>query len=202
MSEQRKSTSTDVETLKSANRVSAEGSTPETRMPETPPSAPGAMEYDYTNFYFGSGDDPFALLGPFDDWYKEAREAGYYLYELPLHTAPGTLVDVEDTKTHELRRGLINFASYNYLGLSYRREVKDAIKEAAETYGGGASGSPILSGTTAIHRLLADEVAAFKNKEAALVFPTGYSANVRQALSSWFPVVMVHISLKPAAIWR
>ncbi|MDP2959298.1 MAG: aminotransferase class I/II-fold pyridoxal phosphate-dependent enzyme [Longimicrobiales bacterium] len=136
------------------------------------------MEYDYTNFYFGAGDDPFALLGPFDDWYREVREAGYYLYELPLHSAPGTIVDVEDTKTHEVRRGLINFASYNYLGLSYRREVKDAIKEAAEIYGGGASGSPILSGTTELHRLLADEIAAFKNKEAALIFPTGYSANV------------------------
>jgi glycine C-acetyltransferase len=87
-------------------------------------------------------------------------------------------VDVEDTKTHEVRRGLINFASYNYLGLSYRREVKDAIKEAAEIYGGGASGSPILSGTTALHRQFAQEIADFKNKEAALIFPTGYSANV------------------------
>ncbi|HSM60718.1 MAG TPA: aminotransferase class I/II-fold pyridoxal phosphate-dependent enzyme [Longimicrobiales bacterium] len=136
------------------------------------------MEYDYTNFYFGAGDDAFALLAPFDDWWSEVRPAGYYLYELPLHTAPATRVDVEDTKTHEVRKDLINFASYNYLGLSYRNEVKEAIKEAAEVYGGGASGSPILSGTTELHRRLAAEVAAFKNKEAALIFPTGYSANV------------------------
>jgi glycine C-acetyltransferase len=87
-------------------------------------------------------------------------------------------VDVEDTKTHEVRHGLVNFASYNYLGLSYRPEVKAAIKEAAEIYGGGASGSPILSGTTELHRKLAEEVADFKEKEAALIFPTGYSANV------------------------
>jgi len=33
----------------------------------SPPTAPGAMEYDYTNFYFGAGDDAFALLQPFDD---------------------------------------------------------------------------------------------------------------------------------------
>lgn len=136
------------------------------------------MEYDYTNFYFGAGDDAFALLAPFDDWWREVRPAGYYLYELPLHTAPATRVDVEDTKTHEVRKDLINFASYNYLGLSYRTEVKEAIKEAAEVYGGGASGSPILSGTTELHRRLAAEVAAFKSKEAALIFPTGYSANV------------------------
>jgi len=97
---------------------------------------------------------------------------------LPLHGAPATRVTVEDTKTHELRRDLINFASYNYLGLSYRPEVKEAIKEAAEIYGGGASGSPILSGNTALHTRLAEEVASFKQKEAALVFPTGYSANI------------------------
>ncbi len=147
-------------------------------MPDAPPSPPGAMEYDYTNFYFGAGEDAFALLAPFDDWWQDVKPAGYYLYELPLHTAPSTRVDVEDTKTHEIRKGLINFASYNYLGLSYRPEVKEAIKEAADIYGGGSSGSPILSGTTLLHRQFSDEIASWKGKEAALLFPTGYSANV------------------------
>jgi glycine C-acetyltransferase len=142
------------------------------------PAVPAAMEYDYTNFYFGAGDDAFALLDPFADWYRQVHPEGYYLYELPLHTAPGTRVDVEDTKTGEVRRGLVNFASYNYLGLSYRPEVKQAIKEAADIYGGGASGSPILSGTTRLHQEFAEEIAAFKGQDAALVFPTGYSANV------------------------
>ncbi len=142
------------------------------------PAVPAAMEYDYTNFYFGAGDDPFALLAPFDEWYSQVKPAGYYLYELPLHTAPGTRVDVEDTKTGEIRRGLVNFASYNYLGLSYRPEVKKAIHEAVDIYGGGSSGSPILSGTTDLHRRFNDEMAAFKGKEAVMVFPTGYSANV------------------------
>ena len=145
---------------------------------EGAPSTPSAMEYDYTNFYFGAGEDAFALLGPFDDWWKEVKPAGYYLYELPLHTAPSTRVDVKDTKTGEIREGLVNFASYNYLGLSYRPEVKEAIKEAAEIYGGGSSGSPILSGTTNLHKAFAEEIAEFKAKEAALIFPTGYSANV------------------------
>ncbi len=139
---------------------------------------PAAMEYDYTNFYFGAGDDAFALLAPFDDWWSQVKPAGYYLYELPLHTAPSTRVDIQDTKTGELRKGLINFASYNYLGLSYRPEVKKAIQEAAEVYGGGSSGSPILSGTTELHRAFTEELSAFKGKEASLVFPTGYSANV------------------------
>ncbi len=167
-----------METSKASKRISVDKESIETDTGAGTPAAPGAMEYDYTNFYFGAGDDPFALLGPFDDWWQEVRPSGYYLYELPLHSAPATRVDVEDTLTREVRKGLINFASYNYLGLSYRPEVKEAIKEAAEIYGGGASGSPILSGTTELHQQLAAEVARFKGKEDALIFPTGYSANV------------------------
>ncbi len=142
------------------------------------PAVPAAMEYDYTNFYFGAGEDAFALLDPFAEWWDQVKPAGYYLYELPLNTAPGTRVDVQDTKTGELRKGLVNFASYNYLGLSYRPEVKQAIKEAADVFGGGSSGSPILSGTTQLHRQFTQEMAAFKGQESALLFPTGYSANV------------------------
>lgn len=137
-----------------------------------------ALDYDYTNFYFGSGDDAFALLDPFAEWWSQVHPRGYYQYELPILSAPSTRVDIRDTKTQEIREGLINFASYNYLGLSYRDEVKQAIKDAVDHYGGGSSGSPILSGTTQLHKELADELAAFKAKEAAMIFPTGYSANV------------------------
>ncbi len=137
-----------------------------------------AMAYDYSNFYSASGEDPFDLVDPFSEWWAEARPRGYYQFELPIHSAPATRVDVEDTKTGEIRRGLINFASYNYLGLSYRPEVKEAIKEAVDRFGAGSSGSPILSGNTALLKELATKIARFKGKEAALIFPTGYSANV------------------------
>jgi glycine C-acetyltransferase len=134
-------------------------------------------DYDYTNFYHGAGDDPLNVLGPFADWYREARPQGYYLYAEPLESAPSTRVRVKDGKTGEVRE-LINLASYNYLGISYRPEVKKAAIDAVEKYGLGASGSPILSGTFDVHVELADAVAEFKDKEAAILFPTGYSANV------------------------
>ena len=73
---------------------------------------------------------------------------------------------------------LLNLASYNYLGISYRPEVKQAAVEAVERYGLGASGSPILSGTFDVHEDFARELARFKDKEACILFPTGYSANV------------------------
>jgi 8-amino-7-oxononanoate synthase len=134
-------------------------------------------EYDYSNFYYGAGDDPLNLLGPFSQWYQEALPNGYYLYSEPLLTAPTPVVQVRNRKTGVVQE-LLNLASYNYLGISYRDEVKEAAIEAVRLYGLGASGSPILSGTLEIHNELAQAVADFKDKDGAIIFPTGYSANV------------------------
>ena len=99
---------------------------------------PLAMQYDYTHFYFGAGDDAFAMLDPYDEWWRDSKPAGYYLYGLPMQGAPTTRVDVRDTKTNQVHTDLLNFASYNYLGLSYRPEVKEAVIEAVGHYGNGA----------------------------------------------------------------
>src|SRR5438874_441097 len=98
---------------------------------------PAFTDYDYSNFYYG---------------------AGYDLYSEPLESAPTTKVRVKNGKTGEVRE-LINLASYNYLGISYRPEVRKAAIEALERYGLGASGSPILPGTFDIHVKLAEAVA-------------------------------------------
>jgi glycine C-acetyltransferase len=145
--------------------------------PKQDPERSVFSDYDYSNFYYGAGDDPLNLLKPFSSWYEEALPAGYYLYSEPLQTAPGTVVQVRNRKTGVVQE-LLNLASYNYLGISYRDEVKEAAIEATHKYGLGASGSPILSGTLEIHNELNKAVAEFKDKEAAIVFPTGYSANV------------------------
>jgi len=135
--------------------------------------------YDYTNFYFAAGTDPFGILEPFGEWYRDAEFGGrYYLYSLPMGSAPSTRVAIQDPKTGKTLEGLINFASYNYLGLSYRPEVIEAVCEGVRAYGAGASGSPILSGSMDLHKRLQQEVADFKGKEAAILFPTGYSANL------------------------
>src|SRR5262245_16906770 len=146
-------------------------------MPPESNAGSNFAEYDYSNFYYGAGDDPMNLLGPFSDWYREALPNGYYLYSEPLQGTPETRVHVRNRKNGRVQ-DLINMASYNYLGISYRPEVKEAAIKAVEKYGLGASGSPILSGTFDIHEEFAAELARFKGKEAAIVFPTGYSANV------------------------
>jgi glycine C-acetyltransferase len=144
---------------------------------KTAPEKPEFSEYDYSNFYYGAGDDPLNLLRPFAEWYLDARPNGYYLYQEALGSAPTTHVKVKNGKTGRWQE-LFNLASYNYLGISYRPEVKKAAAAALEKYGLGASGSPILSGTFDVHEEFASELARFKGKEATIVFPTGYSANV------------------------
>ena len=164
--------------------VTDDGARPERVAPEPKKSAtvgprPKLSEYDFSNFFFGSGDDPFVMVDAFDDWWPDARAAGYYLFVgQPLLTAPVTRVDILEAKNYTKLSNLINFASYNYLGLSYREEIREAIIEATGKYGSGASGSPILSGTLDLHDELAEKVARFKRTEASLIFPSGYSANL------------------------
>jgi glycine C-acetyltransferase len=142
-----------------------------------PPVRPEFSEYDVSSFYHGSGDDPLNLVQPYAEWYRRARPNGYYLYQEAVGSAPTTHVRLKDGKTGRWK-DLLNLASYNYLGLSYRPEVKAAAAAAIDKYGLGASGSPITSGTFDIHEELAEELARFKDKEACLLFPSGYSANV------------------------
>jgi glycine C-acetyltransferase len=142
------------------------------------PTPSAANDLDYSNFFWGSGKDPFDILDPFDDWFDEARPQGYYLFGQPMSSTPKTRIDVVEQLHYEHLEGLINLASYNYLGLSYRPEVIEAAREAILKYGTGSSGSPILSGTTELHEELQNKIAAFKHKESCLLFPSGYSANV------------------------
>ncbi len=70
------------------------------------------------------------------------------------------------------------FSSNNYLDLANDPEVKAAACEALEQYGVGAGGSRLTTGTGPLHVCLEGELARFKGREAALVFNTGYMANV------------------------
>ncbi len=73
---------------------------------------------------------------------------------------------------------LVNFASNDYLGLAADERVVHAAIEAARKHGWGAGASPLVTGWTAEHEALAREVAAFERTEAAVLFPTGYAANL------------------------
>jgi len=70
------------------------------------------------------------------------------------------------------------FSSNNYLGLANDPRLVAAAKDALDGYGVGAGASRLVSGNQRVHRDLERRLAEFKGTEAAIVFPTGYMANV------------------------
>jgi 8-amino-7-oxononanoate synthase len=73
---------------------------------------------------------------------------------------------------------VINFSSNNYLGLAGHPEVVQAAMESAGRYGAGSTASRLIAGNTELHMELEDFIAAWKGTEAAVVFGSGYQANV------------------------
>ncbi|MGW3096899.1 8-amino-7-oxononanoate synthase [Streptomyces sp. NPDC001102] len=73
---------------------------------------------------------------------------------------------------------LLDLASNDYLGLTHHPEVAAGAAEAARTWGGGSTGSRLVTGTTELHAELERELAGFCGFEAALVFSSGYAANL------------------------
>jgi len=75
-------------------------------------------------------------------------------------------------------RPVLLLCSNNYLGLADHPRVREAAAEAAMRYGAGAGASRLVSGTMRIHRRLEERLADFKQSETALLFGSGYLANV------------------------
>jgi glycine C-acetyltransferase/8-amino-7-oxononanoate synthase len=70
------------------------------------------------------------------------------------------------------------FCSNDYLGLSQHPKVKEKAIEIIKEFGFGAGASRLISGNTVIHEELEKKIARLKKREAAIVFPTGYMANL------------------------
>lgn len=68
--------------------------------------------------------------------------------------------------------------SNNYLGLTHHPKILEAAERAMRKYGSGCTGSRFLNGTLELHLELENQLAHFVNKEAALVFSTGYQVNL------------------------
>jgi 8-amino-7-oxononanoate synthase len=72
----------------------------------------------------------------------------------------------------------LQFCTNNYLGLATHPEVIDAAREATARFGTGAGASRLVAGSMDLHHQLEDALATFKGTERALLFPTGFMANL------------------------
>lgn len=102
---------------------------------------------------------------------EAANAADLNPYFRLLTSQAGPVVEMEGRET-------IMLGSNNYLGLTGDDRVKQAAREALDAYGTGVTGSRLLNGTTPIHIELEEELAAWMDTEAAIVFSTGYQSNL------------------------
>lgn len=75
-------------------------------------------------------------------------------------------------------RDVVSFASNDYLGLSIHPTVTAAAIEAVGRWGAGATASRLVVGSRPVHHDLEDAIAAWRGTDAAIVFPTGFAANL------------------------
>ncbi|MFQ5952016.1 MAG: 8-amino-7-oxononanoate synthase [Candidatus Omnitrophota bacterium] len=90
------------------------------------------------------------------------------------------LTEVSPSRGGRIRIGnkeYINFSSNDYLGLSAHPELARAAQEAL-SIASSSSASRLMTGSTSLHHELEEKIARFKGKSAALVFNSGYQANV------------------------
>jgi 8-amino-7-oxononanoate synthase len=102
---------------------------------------------------------------------KDLMKVGIYPYFMPLDDTEGTEVTIGDKK-------LVMIGSNNYLGLTTHPRVREAAIDATRQFGTSCTGSRFLNGTLAWHLELERRLADYMEKEAALVFSTGYQVNV------------------------
>jgi 8-amino-7-oxononanoate synthase len=117
--------------------------------------------------------DVFAKVHEHDrrEQLEAARENDLLPYFRLLESAAGPVVEMEGRET-------IMLGSNNYLGLTGDERVKQAARDALETYGTGLTGSRLFNGTTPLHLDLESELADWMGTEDAIVFTTGYQANL------------------------
>lgn len=101
----------------------------------------------------------------------EVKESGLYRHLRTVEGAQDAAIILEGQE-------VLLFSSNNYLGLTNHPALKRAAQEAIERYGCGSGASRLISGSMAVHHELENRLAALKKTEAALVFPTGYHANI------------------------
>ena len=107
----------------------------------------------------------------FLDELKRIKESGLYRQMKYLQSPQQPYVKIAG-------KSYLMLSSNSYLGLCNDQRLKQAAMDAMEKYGVGSGGSRLTTGSYEVHKKLEDEIAAFKRAEAALLFNTGYMANV------------------------
>jgi 8-amino-7-oxononanoate synthase len=106
-----------------------------------------------------------------DDSLTAIHRAHWYRSVKTISSQAGPVIELEG-------KSVLNFASNDYLGLAADPQLKQAAIDAINRYGTGSTGSRLMSGQRPIHQELEQAIAQWKQTEAAIVFSSGYTANL------------------------
>jgi 8-amino-7-oxononanoate synthase len=111
------------------------------------------------------------VLSDLPDSLESLKQAGLYRSRRVIDSAQGVYLQVDGHK-------VLNFCSNDYLGLANHTGVLNAFKVAADKYGIGSGSAHLVCGHGYEHHALEQELAAFTGRDRALLFSTGYMANL------------------------
>jgi glycine C-acetyltransferase len=127
-------------------------------------------KHSLSDFLAGESRDPLQAPPSFTAW-MQAGAWAVELYEPELLAGADARTEINYGGK---RHSVLNFCSYNYLGLANHPDVIAAAHDALNTHGLGACGSPMLSGMSDLHRELEVRIARFLNREDAMLFNSGF----------------------------
>ena len=111
--------------------------------------------------------DPFSLTGRLD----KIKSAGLFRTRHTISSAQGAVI-------HAGGRQYDNFSSNDYLGLANDSRLVKAVQDAVATYGVGSGASQLICGRSSAHEQLEEALAAHTGRSRAVVFSSGYLANL------------------------
>lgn len=112
------------------------------------------------------------------DIHTELKNKLRQLQQENLYRSMRIMDSQQSSHVHTGGREMLLLSSNSYLDLAAVPEVKQAAAQAALTWGAGSGGSRLTTGTMRLHEELENALARFKHTEAALLFNTGYMANL------------------------
>jgi glycine C-acetyltransferase len=107
----------------------------------------------------------------------EAKVQDTQIFMREICGPSGREVEVRDPRGGKTRKMLM-FGSNNYLGFAHHAMIAERVRERCARFGLGLGGPPLLNGYTSLHAELERKLADAKGKEAALLFSSGYLANM------------------------
>ena len=137
---------------------------------------PEYLDYSY-DMFLSSIDGEQSEAVRFSEWIDMVEQDGRYPFEAARLSAQYPKVRARRTDGREVE--ILNFSSYNYLGLGYHPEVIEAAKAALDQYGLGACSSPVQAGTLDLHRQLESRLLDFVGLpgRGVSLFSSGYGVN-------------------------